>query len=105
LTSRGLIALLRIGNEPIPSGFVMPTPLGEAAQTRNPVLSDLCREHRAKPVPPKSDSLMLISIPRSASRSSTLRGDGGYRTYIITTRRITSGELLKYRNGLLIAWL
>ena len=36
----------------------MPTPLGEAAQMRNPLLSDLCREHRAKPVPPKSDSLM-----------------------------------------------
>ena len=31
----------------------MPTPLGEAAQMRNPLLSDLCREHRAKPVPPK----------------------------------------------------
>ena len=26
---------------------------------------------------------------------------GEYLTYIITTRRITSGELLKYRNGLL----
>ena len=25
-----------------------------------------------------------------------------YRTYIITTRRMTSGELLKYRNGLLM---
>jgi hypothetical protein len=25
---------------------------------RNPLLSDLCREHRAKPVPPKSDGLM-----------------------------------------------
>src|SRR5208337_5226630 len=45
----------------------------------------------------------LMSIPRSASRSSTLRSESGYRTYIITTRRITSGELLKYRNGLLIA--
>src|SRR5271163_3499702 len=41
----------------------------------------------------------LMSIPRSASRSSTLRSDSGYLTYIITTRRITSGELLKYRNG------
>jgi hypothetical protein len=40
---------------------------------------------------------------RLGSRSSTLRSDGGYRTYIITTRRITSGELLKYRNGLLMA--
>ena len=45
----------------------------------------------------------LMSIPRSASKSSTLRSDRGYRTYIITTRRMTSGELLKYRNGLLMA--
>ena len=43
-----------------------------------------------------------MSIPRSASRSSTLRSDSGYLTYIITTSRITSGELLKYRNGLLM---
>jgi hypothetical protein len=41
-----------------------------------------------------------MSIQRSASRSSTLRSDSGYRTYIITTTRITSGELSKYRNGL-----
>ena len=36
----------------------------------------------------------LMSIPRSASRSSTLRSESGYRTYIITTRRITSGDTL-----------
>jgi hypothetical protein len=46
-----------------------------------------------------------MSIPRSARRSSTLRSDSGYRTHITKTRRILSGELLKYRNGLLIAWL
>ena len=45
----------------------------------------------------------LTSIPRSARRSSTLRSDNGYLTYIITTKRMTSGELLKYRNGLLMA--
>src|SRR5258708_39934206 len=45
----------------------------------------------------------LMSMPRSAKRSSTFRSDSGYLTYIITTRRITSGELLKYRNGLLMA--
>src|SRR5271166_1400903 len=45
----------------------------------------------------------LMSIPRSARRSSTLRSDSGYLTYIITTRRMTSGELLKYRNGLRMA--
>ena len=45
----------------------------------------------------------LMSIPRSARRSSTLRNDSGYLMYIITARRITSGELLKYRNGLRMA--
>src|ERR1039458_5764718 len=44
----------------------------------------------------------LMSIPRSHSRSSTLRSDSGYFTYIITARRIMSGELLKYRKGLLM---
>ena len=44
-----------------------------------------------------------MSIPRSARRSLTLRSDSGYLTYIISTRRMTSGELLKYRNGLLMA--
>ena len=43
-----------------------------------------------------------ISIPRSNSRSSTWRSDNGYRTYIITVRRIISGELLKYRKGFFI---
>jgi hypothetical protein len=43
-----------------------------------------------------------MSIPRSDRRSSTLRSDSGYFTYIITASRIISGELLKYRKGLLI---
>ncbi len=47
--------------------------------------------------------LWLISIPRSARRSSTLRSDSGYLTYIIKTRPTTSAELLKYRNGSLMA--
>ena len=41
-----------------------------------------------------------MSIPRSKSRSSTLRDDNGNRTYIITTNQMTSGDELKYRNGL-----
>ena len=36
-----------------------------------------------------------ITMPRSASRSSTFRKLSGKRTYIITIRRITSGEELK----------
>ncbi len=43
-----------------------------------------------------------MSIPRSWSRSSTCRSDSGKRTYIITAKRMTSGEVLKYRNGFLI---
>ena len=41
-------------------------------------------------------------MPRSCRRSSTWRNDSGHRMYIITVRRITSGELLKFRNGLRI---
>ena len=37
----------------------------------------------------------LTSIPRSWRRSSTLRSDRGKRTYIITARRMISGEVLK----------
>ncbi len=40
-----------------------------------------------------------MSMPRSCSRSSTFRSDSGYLTYIITTSRITSGELSNQRNG------
>ena len=36
-----------------------------------------------------------MSIPRSWSKSSTCRNDSGKRTYIITARRITSGDVLK----------
>ena len=40
-----------------------------------------------------------MSMPRSNSKSSTFRRLSGKRTYIMTTRRITSGEEWKYRNG------
>jgi hypothetical protein len=81
----------------------MPTPLGEAAQTRNPVLSDLCREHRAKPVPPKSESLM--ADVDSALGQQILNVAPRQRVPHVHRhdQRITSGELLKYRNGLLMA--
>jgi len=74
-----------------------------AAHMRDASLADFGDQRRAKPVPPERDGLMADVNPALASRSSTLRSESGYRTYIITTRRITSGELLKYRNGLLIA--
>ena len=41
----------------------------------------------------------LMSMPRSCSKSSTLRSESGKRTYIMTARRMTSGDVLKYRKG------
>ena len=41
-----------------------------------------------------------MSIPRSASKSSTLRKLKGKRTYIITISRMMSGEELKKQSGL-----
>jgi hypothetical protein len=42
-------------------------------------------------------------LPGPGSGIVTL-AKSGYLTYIITTRRMTSSELLRYRNGLFIAW-
>jgi hypothetical protein len=44
----------------------------------------------------------LISTPRSWSKSSTCRSESGNRTYIITAKRMISGDVLKYRHGFLI---
>ena len=41
----------------------------------------------------------LMSMPRSCKRSSTFRNESLKRTYIITTRRMISGLVLKYLNG------
>src|SRR5271167_2670225 len=71
----------------------MPTPLSEAAHVPYPPLSDLGGEHRTKPVPPKSDGLMADVDPPLGQEILDVRSDSGYLTYIITTRRITSGEL------------
>src|ERR1700688_2567382 len=54
-----------------------PSPQRVAAHLRHPLLSDLGGEHRTKPIPPNRTVSWLMSIPRSASRSSTLRSDGG----------------------------
>ena len=67
---------------------------------RDASLPNLGGEHWPKRFVQNRMVSWLMSIPRSANRSSTLRSDSGYRTYIITTKRMTSGELLKYRYGL-----
>ena len=78
----------------------MPSPRRHLAKPVNPLPADHCGEHRADPVPPERHGLMAdVDRLRSASRSSTFRRDSGYFTYTITTSRISSGELLKQRNG------
>jgi hypothetical protein len=41
----------------------VPTPLYKAAHVRDPLLSDLCRKHRTKPVPPEPHGLMADVDP------------------------------------------
>jgi hypothetical protein len=76
-----------------------PPPLWVAAHLHDLSLADLSGEYRAEPVPPEPDGFVTdVDTPLGQERS-----DSGNRTYIITTRRMTSGELLKYRNGLPMA--
>ena len=69
---------------------------------RDAALADLGGEHRAKPVPPEPDGLVADVDPALGQQILDVAQRRGYRTYIITTRRMISGELLKYRNGLLM---
>jgi hypothetical protein len=56
------------------------------AQALHSSLADLGGEDWPNPVPGTGRS-QLISMPRSASKSSTSRSDRGYFTDIVTTRR------------------
>ena len=81
----------------------MPPPLRIAAHVPDASLADLGGEYRAEPVPPKPDGLVADVDPGLGQEILDVTQRQRYRTYIITTRRMTSGELLKYLNGLLIA--
>jgi hypothetical protein len=73
----------------------MPAPMAKAAHGRDTLPADVGREQRAKAVPPVPHRLATDIVPRSKSRSSTFRNESGKRTYIMTPRRITSGDELK----------
>jgi hypothetical protein len=73
------------------------------AEVRDPLRPDLGGEHRAKPVPPKLDRIMADVDPALGQEILDVAQRQRVLTYIITTIRITSGELLKYRNGSLMA--
>jgi hypothetical protein len=85
------------------SGCIWTPP--EAAQMRNPLLSDLCCEHRAKPVPPKSDSLMADVDPALGQQILNV----AQRQWVPHVHHHDQTDhfrqLLKYRNGLFMARL
>ena len=80
----------------------MPAPLQIAAHVRDASLPNLGGEHWAKTVPPELDGLVADVDPTLGQQILDVAQRQRDRTYIITTRRMTSGELLKNRNGLLM---
>jgi hypothetical protein len=60
----------------------------------------LAQQARSHAFQQKRTLSWLISMPRSCSMSSTFRRDSGNRMQSITARRIISGLVLKYRDGL-----
>ena len=87
-------------------------PLSDLGHVRGAPRSDLTRKHRPEPVDPEPHALVadveapghrssesisaqkatVVAIPRSCSRSSTLRSESGNRTYIITANWMISGD-------------
>jgi hypothetical protein len=63
----------------------VPLPLPEALHPAHPLATDVGGEQRAEAVPPVAHGLVADVDPALS----------GKRTYIITTRRITSGDELK----------
>ncbi len=61
----------------------------------NAPLPDLRGEHRTKPVPPKPHGFMADIDTALEQQIFYLSQGQRIRMYIITARRITSGELLK----------
>jgi len=74
-----------------------------AAHVRDASLANLGGEHRAKPIPPEPHGLMADVDPALGQEIFDVSKRQWKSTYFITTRRMTSGELLKYRNGLLMS--
>jgi hypothetical protein len=65
----------------------------------DPALSDFRGEHRTEPVPPKPHRFVADIDPALEQQIFYLPQRQRIAAYIITVRRIASGELLKQRNG------
>src|ERR1700678_3992110 len=77
-------------------------PLRIAAHVRDSLLSNLGGEHRAKPVPPEPDGLVADVDPALGQQILDIAQRQRVSHVHHHDRRMTSGELLKYRNGLLM---
>jgi hypothetical protein len=66
----------------------------------DPLPADLSGAHRTEPVPPITDRLVADVDAALVQQVLDVAQRQRVLTYIITTRRITSGDELKYRNGL-----
>ncbi len=66
----------------------------------NAPFPDLRSEHRTEPVPPEANR--PVANVDAALEQQILDLTERQRIYIITVRRIISGELLKYRKGFFI---
>jgi len=71
----------------------------EAPHVADPLAADRAGEHRAEPVPPVPHRLMTEVDVTLEQQVFDVLSDSGYFTYIITTRRITSGDELNSGTG------
>jgi len=69
--------------------------VGVLAHVIDPLPADLRGEHWTEAVPPEPDRLVADVDPALVQQVFHVAQGEGYFTYIITTRRITSGEELK----------
>lgn len=66
----------------------------------NALPADLGGKHRTEPVPPEPHRLVTdVDAAREQQALDVSQGQRGSRTHIMTTRRITSGELSNPQNG------
>jgi hypothetical protein len=85
----------------MPTGAVHPNNAnGGSRACANSLPAHVRGEQGPESIPPQPHGLVADIDAALEQQVLDVAQEGGKRTYIITTRRITSGEELKYRNGL-----
>jgi hypothetical protein len=73
----------------------MPAPVAVSPHLAHPLAADIRRKHRSEPVPPEPYCLVADVDAALEQQVLNVAQAQRYRTYIITTSRITSGAELK----------